>query len=90
MSSIVDTKELKFNKEFKAFAKDMGIDINKRKVNHPFTKGKVEVRNKFIKWIILDLCQVFKHIFSRFFYSTIFKFIPIPLLVMGPQQSFIT
>ena len=52
MSSIVDTKELKFNKEFKAFAKDMGIDINKCKVNHPFTKGKVEVRNKFIKWII--------------------------------------
>lgn len=52
MSSIVDTKELKFNKEFKAFAKDMGIDINKCKVNHPFTKGKVEVRNKFIKWLI--------------------------------------
>lgn len=52
MSSIVNTKELKFNKEFIAFIKDMGIDANKCKVNHPFTKGKVEVRNKFMKWLI--------------------------------------
>lgn len=52
MSSIVNTKELKFNNEFKAFAKDMNIDIKKCKVNHPFTKGKVEVRNKFMKWLI--------------------------------------
>ena len=52
MSSIVDTNKLKFNSEFKAFAKDIGININKCKVRHPFTKGKVEVRNKFIKWLI--------------------------------------
>ncbi len=52
MSSIVNTKELKFCKEFVAFAKDMGVNINKCKVNHPFTKGKVEVRNKFMKWLI--------------------------------------
>lgn len=52
MSSIVNTKELKFSSEFIAFAKDMGIDTNKCKVNHPFTKGKVEVRNKFMKWLI--------------------------------------
>ena len=52
MSSIVNTKEKKFNNEFKAFAKDMNIDIKKCKVNHPFTKGKVEVRNKFMKWLI--------------------------------------
>lgn len=52
MSSIVNTKELKFNKEFITFIKDMGIDANKCKVNHPFTKGKVEVRNKFMKWLI--------------------------------------
>ncbi len=52
MSSIVNTKELKFNKEFITFVKDMNIEANKCKVNHPFTKGKVEVRNKFIKWLI--------------------------------------
>ena len=52
MSSIVDTDKLKFNNEFKAYAKDIGININKCKVRHPFTKGKVEVRNKFIQWLI--------------------------------------
>lgn len=52
MSSIVDTNKSEFNKEFKAFSKDMGINISKCKVRHPFTKGKVEVRNKFIKWLI--------------------------------------
>lgn len=52
MSSIVITKESKFTKEFKDFAKDMGINIKKCKVKHPETKGKVEVRNKFIKWLI--------------------------------------
>jgi len=39
---------------------------------------------------MMDLCQVFRHSFSRFFYLSVFKFIPIPLLVMGPQSSFIT
>lgn len=52
MSSIVDTDKAEFNREFKAFAKDMGINTSKCKVRHPFTKGKVEVRNKFIKWLI--------------------------------------
>lgn len=52
MSSIVNTNENKFCKEFKTFAKDMGINVQKCKVRHPFTKGKVEVRNKFIKWLI--------------------------------------
>ena len=52
MSSIVNTKELKFCNEFNAFAKDMQINLKKCKVRHPFTKGKVEVRNKFMKWLI--------------------------------------
>lgn len=52
MSSIVITKENKFTKEFKSFAKDMGLNIKKCKVKHPETKGKVEVRNKFMKWLI--------------------------------------
>lgn len=52
MSSIVDTNKKKFCKEFNAFAKDMGMIPNKCKVKHPFTKGKVEVRNKFMKWLI--------------------------------------
>lgn len=50
MSSIVSNG--KFCKEFKAFAKDLGIIEKKCKVKHPFTKGKVEVRNKFMKWLI--------------------------------------
>ena len=52
MSSIVNTKKLTFCPEFNAFVKDMGMKANKCKVRHPFTKGKVEVRNKFIKWLI--------------------------------------
>ena len=36
----------------------------------------------------LDLCQVFRHDFLS--KPIVFKFIPIPLLVMGPQSSFIT
>ena len=52
MSSIVNTKKLTFCTEFNAFAKDMGMKANKCKIRHPFTKGKVEVRNKFIKWLI--------------------------------------
>lgn len=52
MSSIVNTSDKKFCKEFKVFAKDMGINEKKCKVRHPYTKGKVEVRNKFIKWLI--------------------------------------
>lgn len=52
MSSIVNNDKKTFCKEFKAFAKDVGINISKCKVKHPFTKGKVEVRNKFMKWLI--------------------------------------
>ncbi len=52
MSSIVHTQELKFCTEFNAFAKDFNLKADKCKVRHPFTKGKVEVRNKFIKWLI--------------------------------------
>lgn len=52
MSSIVNTDKKTFCKEFKSFAKDVGINISKCKVRHPFTKGKVEVRNKFMKWLI--------------------------------------
>ena len=52
MSSIVNTSKLEFNSEFLGFAKDMGVIPSKCKVKHPFTKGKVEVRNKFINWLI--------------------------------------
>lgn len=52
MSSIVNTDKKTFCQEFKAFAKDVEINISKCKVKHPFTKGKVEVRNKFMKWLI--------------------------------------
>ena len=52
MSSIVNIQGQKFCKEFKVFAKDMGMKERKCKVKHPFTKGKVEVRNKFMKWLI--------------------------------------
>ena len=52
MSSIVNTNENKFCNEFKTFSKDIGINSKKCKVRHPFTKGKVEVRNKFMKWLI--------------------------------------
>lgn len=52
MSSIVNTQKLEFCSEFKAFAKDMGMIPNKCKVRTPMTKGKVEVRNKFMKWLI--------------------------------------
>ncbi len=50
MSSIISNG--RFCKEFKTFAKDFGITLKKCKVKHPFTKGKVEVRNKFMKWLI--------------------------------------
>lgn len=50
MTSIVSNK--KFCKEFLSFANDMGMAGRKCKVKHAFTKGKVEVRNKFMKWLI--------------------------------------
>ena len=35
----------------KAFAKDFNFKIKLCKPRHPFTKGKVEVLNKFLAWI---------------------------------------
>lgn len=52
MSSIVNTNKKEFIPEFYTFCKDIGVKPNKCKVRHPFTKGKVEVRNKFMKWLI--------------------------------------
>lgn len=50
MSSIVHNNS--FCDEFKALAKDFNIKLNKCKIRHSWTKGKVEVRNKFMKWLI--------------------------------------
>ena len=50
MSSIVSNNQ--FCDEFKTLAKDFNIDLKKCKVRHSWTKGKVEVRNKFMKWLI--------------------------------------
>ena len=52
MSSIVNTKEKKFYKEFISFTKDIGFQPKKCKVKHPFTKGKDESCNRFISWLI--------------------------------------
>lgn len=52
MSSIVNNSKDSFCDEFKAFLKDFNIDGKRCKVRSPNTKGKVEVRNKFIKWLI--------------------------------------
>ena len=52
MSSIVNNSQNDFCSEFKAFMKDFNIDGKRCKIRSPNTKGKVEVRNKFIKWLI--------------------------------------
>ena len=52
MSSIVNHEKNDFCNEFKTFLKDFNIDGKKCKIRSPNTKGKVEVRNKFIKWLI--------------------------------------
>ena len=52
MSSIVNHEKNNFCDEFKAFLKDFNIEGKRCKVRSPNTKGKVEVRNKFIKWLI--------------------------------------
>ena len=52
MSSIVNVKTGKFNKEFITFTKDMGVMPRKCKVRHPFTKGKDESANRFMSWLI--------------------------------------
>ena len=48
--------------------------------------NKVEVSEEVYR---VDLCQVFRHIFLKDV-TSVFKFIPISLLVIGPQPSFIT
>lgn len=52
MSSIVNNARDDFCSEFKTFIKDFNIDARRCKIRSPNTKGKVEVRNKFIKWLI--------------------------------------
>lgn len=52
MSSIVNNNHDDFCNEFKTFMKDFNIDAKRCKIRSPNTKGKVEVRNKFIKWLI--------------------------------------
>ena len=52
MSSIVNNSKDSFCEEFKAFLKDFNVDGKRCKIRSPNTKGKVEVRNKFIKWLI--------------------------------------
>ena len=52
MSSIINTKEHKFTKEFIQFVKDIGVKANKCKVRHPYTKGKVESSNRFVNWLL--------------------------------------
>ena len=52
MSSIVNTKEKVFLKEFKSFVKDMGTETKKCKPRHAYTKGKDESANRFMSWLI--------------------------------------
>ena len=51
MSSIINYSQNQFNKEFKAFAKDMDFIPKKCKVGSPETKGKDEACNKFMNWL---------------------------------------
>lgn len=52
MSSIVNTKEKVFLKEFITFSKDMGTIPKKCKPRHAYTKGKDESANRFMSWLI--------------------------------------
>ena len=52
MSSIVNNSKNSFCELFKAFLKDFCIDGKRCKIRSPNTKGKVEVRNKFIQWLV--------------------------------------
>ena len=53
MASVVDLKDNRrhVNEKMKAFANDFGFKIKRCKPRHAFTKGKVEVINKFISWM---------------------------------------
>ncbi len=48
---LVDNKR-RINSKMKAFASDFGFNISLCKPRHSFTKGKVELANKFIEWIL--------------------------------------
>jgi len=52
MSSIVNTKEHSFAKEFVSFTNDMNVKAKVCKPRHPFTKGKDESANRFMSWLI--------------------------------------
>ena len=52
MSSIINEKTHKFNKEFIAFTKDMQTKPRKCKPRHPYTKGKDESANRFMNWLL--------------------------------------
>lgn len=52
MSSIVNTKEHKFLKEFISFTNDMQVKARNCKPRHPYTKGKDESANRFMSWLV--------------------------------------
>ena len=54
MSSVVDRDGNRANisNQMRAFAKDFNFRIKLCKPRHPYTKGKVEAVNKFLKWIL--------------------------------------
>lgn len=53
MASIVDLKDSSrhINNQMKSFADDFHFRIRLAKPRHPYTKGKVEVINKFLDWL---------------------------------------
>ena len=54
MASVVDIggNKRSINSKMRAFAKDFNFKIKLCKPRHPFTKGKVEILNKFLDWIL--------------------------------------
>lgn len=54
MASVVDLKDNRrhINNQMRAFADDFHFRIRLAKPRHPYTKGKVEVINKFLDWLL--------------------------------------
>ena len=54
MASVVDLKDghRHINNRMRAFADDFHFKIRLAKPRHPYTKGKVEVINKFLDWLL--------------------------------------
>ena len=54
MASVVDLKDghRHVNNKMRAFADDFHFKIRLAKPRHPYTKGKVEVINKFLAWLL--------------------------------------